>query len=96
MSDRNANPTPEANDLPENIDFSAEEVLRQRSWQIFERVRPDLIKDRHDWFIAIDPKSEEYFIDADEVVATEKLREKHPHATPYIFRINETGACGKI
>jgi hypothetical protein len=87
------------------IQWSAEEIAQsqaeneaiyQRCKVIFERVKPKLIKTHYNWFIAIEPKSEEYFIAQDEQVATQGLRYKHPDAIPVLFKINETGACGTI
>ena len=63
---------------------------------VFERVRPDLIDDHYDWFIVIEPDSGDSFIDADEQVAAQKARQKHPDAWLVTFRLNETGACGRI
>lgn len=72
------------------------EAFAQRCRVIFERVKPELIKDHYDWFIVIEPESGDYFIDADEMVALQKTREKHPEAMCLIKRLNETGCCGRI
>ncbi|MBO1352212.1 MAG: hypothetical protein EBE86_034830 [Hormoscilla sp. GUM202] len=63
---------------------------------IFEGVRDDLIKDCYNWFMLVEPNSGDYFIDPDEETAVQKARQKHPDAWLVTFRINETGACGKI
>lgn len=63
---------------------------------VFERVRPELIADHYDWFMLIELNSGDYFIDADEDVAVQKARQKHPDAWLVTFRLNETGACGRI
>lgn len=50
--------------------------------------------------MAIEPDSEEHFIDRDLEVASLRCREKHPGKLHYTFRntfrINESGACGSI
>lgn len=62
---------------------------------IFEKLKPTLIGDYYNWFMVIEPESEDYFIDADEIEAERKAREKHPEADCLILCINETGACGR-
>ncbi|MFN6540725.1 MAG: hypothetical protein RM021_030895 [Nostoc sp. EkiNYC01] len=71
-------------------------AFRQRCRPIFERLRPELIEKHHNWFIVIEPDSEDYFIDSDSLVAVQKAREKHPQARFFTFRLNETGVCGRI
>lgn len=71
-------------------------AFTQRCRAIFERVKPDLIKEHYDWFIIIEPDSEEYVIDPDENVAKQKASEKHHHKKSLIMRINKTGACGTV
>ena len=39
---------------------------------------------------------EPYFIDVDDSIAEKKAREKYPTGWLVTFRINETGACGRI
>jgi len=87
------------------IQWSAEEIAKSKAENeaiyqhckvIFERVKPKLIQNHYNCFMAIEPKSEEYFIDQDEQVATQSLRYKHPDAIPVLFKINDTGACGTI
>lgn len=72
------------------------EAFHRRGRAIFERLRPELIDNHYNWFILIDPETGEYFIDKEEMVALNKAREKHLHALFAIFRINETGVCGRI
>jgi hypothetical protein len=36
--------------------------LGERCRAVFERIRPQLIKDYENWFIAIEPETETYFI----------------------------------
>jgi hypothetical protein len=68
----------------------------QRSRPVFERFRHDLIADHYNWFMIIEPNSGDYFIDPDEDTAVQKARQKYPSDVLVIFRINETGACGRI
>jgi hypothetical protein len=68
----------------------------ERCYPIFDRVKSELIATHYNWFIAIEPDSEEYFIDRDLEVASLQCREKHPGKLHYTFRINESGTCGSI
>ncbi|HEY9852553.1 MAG TPA: hypothetical protein V6D28_23985 [Leptolyngbyaceae cyanobacterium] len=72
------------------------EEFARRCQEIFERVKPNLIKDHYDWFIIIEPESGDYVIDANEIAAIQKICEKYPDKKSLIMRLNETGACGKI
>ncbi len=72
------------------------EAFHQRCRAIFERVRPDFIKDRYGWYIAVEPDSGDYFIDADKEIAHKKARQHHPNAIHCVFCLNETGTTGKI
>ena len=44
----------------------------------------------------IEPNSGDYFIDPDEQVAEQKARQKYPSGWLVTFRLNETGAVGRI
>jgi hypothetical protein len=68
----------------------------QKARSFFEQVAPELIDDHYNWFIIIEPNSGDYFIDPDEEVAYQKARAKYPSGWVVIFRLNETGTCGKI
>ena len=63
---------------------------------VFNRVRPELINDHYNWFMVIEPNSADYFIDVDDSIAEKKAREKYHTGWLVTFRINETGACGRI
>ena len=39
------------------------DVFYQRCYTIFERVRPQLIKDHYNWFIIIEPDSSDCFVE---------------------------------
>ncbi|MEQ8963032.1 MAG: hypothetical protein RLP02_34835 [Coleofasciculus sp. C2-GNP5-27] len=68
----------------------------KRYREIFAQVSPQLIQDHYNWFMIIEPNSGDYFIDPDEDVAMQKARQKYPRGWVVIFRLNETGTCGKI
>lgn len=72
------------------------EEFNRRCQEIFERVKPELIKDHYDWFIVIEPDSGDYVIDPNETIARQKAHDKFGHTLRLMMRINETGACGKI
>lgn len=72
------------------------EAFYQRCLPIFERVRLELIENHYNWFIVIEPDSEDYFIALEHMAAIEKAREKHPQGEFFTFRLNETGVCGRI
>ncbi|MTJ55090.1 hypothetical protein FJR38_21670 [Anabaena sp. UHCC 0253] len=73
-----------------------DELFYQRCWAIFERLRPDLMKEHYGWYIAIEPDSGDYFIDQNKEVASKQARDKHPNVIPFVFGINETGVTGRI
>jgi hypothetical protein len=72
------------------------DTFHKRCRAIFERVRPELIKEHYNWYIAVEPDSGDYFVDQDIVVASQQAKEKHPHAVHCMFRLNEIGAVGRI
>jgi len=71
-------------------------TFRKRCKVIFDRLKPQLIDTHYNWYMAVEPDSGEYFIDKDDLEATKMCRQKHPNAILYLFRINNTGACGSI
>jgi hypothetical protein len=89
---------PEIQWTPEQKSERAAErdAFYQRCQPIFDRVKTELIATHHNWFIAIEPDSEEYFIDRDLEVASLQCQEKHPGKLHYTFRLNKSGACGSI
>lgn len=105
MTQLSSNSTPRRGRVFPERQLSSEEKARRqaeseefnrRCQHIFERVKPEVIKDHYDWFMVIEPESGDYFIDPDETVARQKASEKHCGKKRLIIRINETGACGKI
>ncbi|MFE1747408.1 hypothetical protein [Coleofasciculus sp. H7-2] len=73
-----------------------DQIFDERCRLIFERVRPELIKDHYNWFIIIEPDSEDYFIAQDSMAALQIALEKHPQALFFTFRLNETGVAGRV
>ncbi|MBE9129584.1 MULTISPECIES: hypothetical protein [unclassified Coleofasciculus] len=72
------------------------QAFRQRCRPIFEKLRPELIENHYNWFIVIEPDSENYFIDQERMGALLKALEHYPNAVFYTFRLNETGLCGRV
>jgi hypothetical protein len=68
----------------------------KRYKEVFAQVSPQLIQDHYNWFIIIEPKSGDYFIDPDEEIAMQKARQKYPSGMVCIMRLNESGTCGRI
>jgi hypothetical protein len=72
------------------------EAFYERCKPIFDKVKAEFIETHYNWYVAVEPDSQEYFIDKDLEVVSSRCREKHPDKLHYAFRINETGACGTI
>ncbi|MCC5629923.1 hypothetical protein LC613_18515 [Nostoc sphaeroides CHAB 2801] len=73
-----------------------DELFYRRCREIFERVRPDLIKEHYGWYIAVEPDSGDYLIDADRMQAHKKSLEKYSNSRHCVFCLNETGTTGTI
>ncbi|MDZ8104073.1 MAG: hypothetical protein RM338_00390 [Nostoc sp. DedQUE12a] len=66
---------------------------------IFERLRPTLIETHYNWHIAIDPETEQYFIDPTLLGIMQKIHEAYGNINKVkvtIFRLNDTGTCGRL
>lgn len=72
--------------------------LGLRCRKIFERIRPELIGEYYNWFIAIEPDSEEYLVDPKLLGIVQKIKEQYGNKSVMLttFRLNETGTCGSI
>lgn len=92
--------------FPEHT-ISPEELARRRAKRtelgkrcrvIFERLRPELIGQYYNWFIAIEPNSGDYLIDPKLEGLIQKLRDRYASTDSKltIFRLNEMGTCGRI
>lgn len=89
---------PEKTLTPEQIEQEQAKLraFRERCQPIFEKVKPQLMKTNYNWYLAVEPDSGEYFIGETDLQAGSLCRQKYPSAIPFVFRINETGACGTI
>lgn len=75
------------------------EAFGMRCRAVFERLRPTLIETHFNWHIAIDPDTEQYLIDPTLKGITQKIRDTYGRASEVkltIFRLNDTGTCGRI
>ncbi|MEO1763686.1 MAG: hypothetical protein AAFR83_17360 [Cyanobacteria bacterium J06629_18] len=73
--------------------------LGMRCRAVFERLRPTLIETNYNWHIAIDPDTEQYLIDPSLKGITQKIRDVYGETSEVkltIFRLNDTGTCGRI
>ena len=73
--------------------------LGERCRPIFEQIRPQLIANHYNWFIAIDPETGNYLLHPS---FTGLMKQINTHYPPdgkvklAAFRLNENGACGLI
>ncbi len=75
----------------------AQHALEERCRPLFDRLRPTLRETYPNWFIAIDPETENYFLDPTLRGLTVKISQTLKGDTiPMIFRLNDTGTCGRI
>ena len=92
--------SPERITPPEELARRAAErtKLGLRCRKISERIRPELIDEYYNWFIAIEPDSEEYLIDPTLLGIVKKIKEQYGNKSVMLttFRLNETGTCGSI
>ena len=71
--------SPERTTPPEELARRAAErtKLGLRCRKIFERIRPELIGEYYNWYIAIEPDSEEYLIDRKFLGIIQKVKEQY-------------------
>ena len=92
--------------FPERI-LSSEEIARRKAARaelgdrcrcVFEKLRPELTPNYYNWFIAVNPDSEEYLIDPSLEGLIQKIRASYADGIVKLmtFRLNETGVCGRI
>ncbi|MBC6455851.1 MAG: hypothetical protein GDA43_23910 [Hormoscilla sp. SP5CHS1] len=92
---------PERTIAPEEVARLEEQrkALGYKCRQIFEQVRPQLLATHYNWFIAIDPdNSSNYLLAPNFEELMEKVSSIYPDGEVKLtaFRLNESGACGKI
>ncbi|HBR00934.1 MAG TPA: hypothetical protein DD761_20885 [Cyanobacteria bacterium UBA11691] len=68
--------------------------FHQSCQRIFEQVKAELIETHYNWYLAVEPQSQEYFLAKTEWEAIALSRAKYPHAPFHLFQVNETGICG--
>lgn len=73
-------------------------ALAMRCRAVFERLRPQLIETHYNWFIAIDPDTEQYLIDQNLQKLTQQISHSYgdTEVKLTIFRLNDTGTCGRL
>lgn len=75
------------------------DTLAARCRPIFEQLRPQLIEAHYNWHIAIDPDTEQYFLDPTLNGITQKIQEVYGNPSELkltIFRLNDRGSCGRL
>lgn len=77
---------------------SQQRALALRCRPLFERLRSSLIETHYNWFIAIDPDSEQYLLDPTLKGITQQIRHAYSgnEVKLTIFRLNDTGTCGRL
>lgn len=85
---------------PEELNRRREQshTLTMRCRVVFDRLQEQLIKTHYNWFIAIDPESENYLIDPTLLGLTQQIRHTYSDTSVKltIFRLNDTGTCGRL
>ncbi len=75
---------------------ACDEALLSRGRPIFEKLREQLIDKYYNWYININPETGEYLLASDELNLLKQLKETPKRGSTVTFRLNETGACGRI
>jgi hypothetical protein len=73
-------------------------ALALRCRPLFERLRSSLIETHYNWYIAIDPDTENYLLDKTLIGITEQIQNSYSgdEVKLTIFRLNDTGTCGRL
>ncbi|MBG1265127.1 hypothetical protein [Nostoc sp. WHI] len=92
---------PASNLAPEEVSQRQEkrDAFAMRCRPVFERLRPTLIETHYNWHIAIDPETEQYLIDPTLLGIMEKIHNVYGNTNEVkltIFRLNDTGTCGRL
>jgi hypothetical protein len=72
------------------------EELYQRCQVIFDRLKPELLSKYNNGYVVIEPNSETYILDFDEITLLQKVLHTYPHTQTFMFKVNETGVFGTI
>lgn len=92
-------PSSQEVNVENNRSFKQRDDLGVRCRAVFERLRPTLVETHYNWHIAIDPDTEQYLIDPSLKGVTQKIRDVYGETSEVkltIFRLNDTGTCGRI
>jgi hypothetical protein len=76
-------------------DLKSEERY-QKAKIIFNNLYPELINEYYNWYLAINPDNNDYFFEREYLKLFEKLQQQKEKGKMVIFRLNETGVCGRI
>jgi hypothetical protein len=82
-----------------HIDPLQREMLAHQCRVLFDRLSPQLITSHYNWHIAIDPETEKYLIAPTLTEITQQIKDTYPDPASVkltIFRLNETGDCGRL
>ncbi|OUL33637.1 hypothetical protein [Nostoc sp. 106C] len=60
--------------------------------QIYDRLRGELINNYSGWYVAIEPDSGDYFLNATKALAQQQARQQHPFRLICTFKLIATGA----
>jgi hypothetical protein len=79
--------------------IAEKEKLGKQCRQIFEQIRPQLMSNHYNWFIAIDAETGNYLLDQKFDGLMQKVKANYPSNGKVrltTFRLNEDGYCGLI
>lgn len=68
----------------------------QKAKAIFNQLLPNLIEQYYNWYLVINPDTEEYFIEQEYLQVFTRLRQQPEKGKMVIFCLNETAICGQI
>ncbi len=75
--------------------FSREE-LDKRCWPIYKQLLNNLGEQYHNWLVAIEPESEEYFLGQDDYEVLSRARKKYPKAVFFMYRLADNSAVDHL
>ena len=85
--------------IDREIDRVQRDHLAHKCRDIFNRLYPQLIDNYFNWHIAIDPSTEKYLLDPTLIGVTQQIKDVYGDRSELkltIFRLNETGTCGRL
>ena len=81
------------------IDRVQRDDLAHKCRDIFDTLYPQLIDSYFNWHIAIDPNTEKYLLAPTLIGITQQIKDIYGDRSEIkltIFRLNETGTCGRL